>query len=205
MRGFGSTNNGSGLRITFPSLMSELWVRYYMRYQAGFSFANNQPHYTKDLYFNDTVQTDPVFTMGFHSGWYGVAIVRPGSMNLIDTNRPGGYWRNIMGGPTGDGQFHAYEVHVKMDTNGSNGIAETWVDGVLAHRHTNVNWGGANGWDGWRFFVLGSNQHDVTNTTDQYTDYDDVAISSNGYIGPTGGGGGSSQYPTAPSNLRIAP
>jgi hypothetical protein len=202
MRGDGRNNNGGGLRITFPSRLTEVWVRWYMRYQAGFNWALGHPHYTKELYFNDTVLTEPVFVSGFANGSFGVNVVRPGSYNM---NSGGGVgsWQSINGGTKADGRFHAFEVHVKMDTNGSNGIAETWVDGVLAHRSTNVDWGATTGWKGWSFFSLGINQHEVANGVDMYTDYDDFAISSSGYIGPIGNT--TQQGPSAPANLRITP
>jgi hypothetical protein len=203
MKGDGRNNVSGGLRITLPGVYKELWVRYYMRYQAGFNWTNGHPHYTKELYFNDTVLTEPVFVHGFASGSFGVNVVRPGSYNM---NSGGGVgsWQSINGSSRGDGKFHSYEVHVKMDTNGSNGIAETWVDGVLAHRSTNVDWGGSTGWHGWSFFTVAINQNEVANGgVDMYTDYDDFAVSTTGYIGPIGNT--TQQGPSAPANLRITP
>jgi hypothetical protein len=200
-RGNGGNNNGGGLRITLPTRVSEMWLRWYMRYQAGFSW--NGLSYTKDLYVNQgSANSGQVFTMGFH--WddaFGVSKVS-GGRNMYGP--PG--WFSLMGGqplafgrPVSDGQWHFFEVHVKMATSGANGIAESWVDGVLAHRQTDVDWGTTGGWD---TFILGSNQCCVANTTDVYTDYDDVAISTTGYIGPFSGSS-SAAPPTAPKNLAI--
>jgi hypothetical protein len=207
MRGDGGNNNGGGIRIVFPSRLNDLWIRFYMRYQSGFGWEYDQPHYTKDLYVNvNATNQGSIFTIGFHNGYFGVGLVNPGSMNLVDTSRQGG-WQDINRGTKGDGQWHAYETHVKMDTNGSNGIAESWVDGILVHRHTNVNWGGSTGWHGFEWLLLGSNQNKVINNgVEMYTDYDDVAVSGTGYIGPIGGGQSSSSgAPSAPVNLRIVP
>jgi hypothetical protein len=107
-------------------------------------------------------------------------------------------WNQIMGGSTGDGQWHYYEVHLKKDTNGSNGIFQAWVDGVLRNNQSNVNFGGRN-FSGW---ALGVNQ--ATVGTGGWWDIDDLAISTTGYIGPLGGGGGGggdNTAPTVPTNL----
>lgn len=189
-RGAGVNNNGGGLRIVLPAQQSEIWVRWYMRYQSGFAWSSaGQPNYTKDLYFNVTNSNYPVFTVGFHdTSLFGVAQVQPTGRNLYG-GPPG--WLAANGGSAGDGAWHAYETHVKMGT--SNGIAESWVDGVRTHNQTNVNWGSSGGWE---YFVVGSNQSLVASGVDRYTDYDDFAISTSGYIGPLG-------VPVAPQNLRI--
>jgi hypothetical protein len=206
MRGDGVNQNGGALKITLPSLMTEVWVRWYMRYQAGFNWANGRPYYTKELYFNDMLTNAPVFVSGFSFGNFGVNKVFPQPSDNMNSGGTPGSWNNIMGGPVGDGKFHAYEVHVKMDTNGSNGIAETWIDGVQVHRRTNVNWGGTSpGWlKGWSFFTVAINQSEIANNgVDMYTDFDDFAVSSSGYIGPIGGGTPQPTGPAPPLNLRI--
>jgi hypothetical protein len=45
-RGDGVNVNGGGISINFPGSYSEMWMRFYMRYQAGFQFS--QLYYTKD-------------------------------------------------------------------------------------------------------------------------------------------------------------
>jgi len=37
-------------RIDFPSPQKELWIRWYQRYQAGFSWSGGGPQYDKTLY-----------------------------------------------------------------------------------------------------------------------------------------------------------
>ena len=205
MVGPGTNVSGGGFRFQFPYEVRELWVRFYMRHQSGFSWQNGQPHYEKNLYFNDTIATgSPVFIFGYGNGLWGVHKVNPGSDHLTDSTTRSS-WNDIEGA-VGDGRFHYYEVHVKMDTNGSNGIAESWVDGRQVARYTNVNWNGSIGWTGWKYFSGAINQNYVTNSTDMYVDYDDIALSTTGYIGPYGGGQSSSgAAPSAPLNLRIAP
>ena len=93
-------------------------------------------------------------------------------------------------------QWHLYEYHLKQ--NGSAGVVEIWVDGVRVLNKTNANLG-SNPWDS---FILGSNQATVTGCSpDCYTDYDDIAISTVGQIGPAVPVG----TPTiaAPRNLRV--
>jgi hypothetical protein len=207
MVGDGGNNSGGGFRIWLPSVMSELWLRYYMRHQAGFGWEYDQPHYEKDLYFNDTAKGASVFVFGYLNGHFGVTGVQPGTPQYSGFNTADS-WQGINGGKKGDGKWHYFEVHVKMDTNGANGIAETWVDGVHTSRFTNANFGGGMGYSAWQYLSVAINQHFVINNgVDMGVDYDDFAVSSNGYIGPVNGGGGgqSSQLPSAPANLRIAP
>ena len=41
-----------------------------------------------------------------------------------------------MGSATSDGQWHAYEIHIKMETSSTtaDGVAEAWVDGNKFYR-----------------------------------------------------------------------
>lgn len=197
-RGAGRTNNGGGVQVSLPVPVREMWLRWYMRYQAGFSFSTL--NMTKDLYVNVSGSQGAIFTMGFH--WadnFGVGHVSNQSGNQVAYCPPG--WQSVMGGSTGDGKWHAYEFHVKMDTNGRNGIAETWVDGKRSCSFTDVDWGTTGAWT---HFLIGSNQADIANGPDVYTDYDDFALSLTGYIGPLGGSAPTTTAPAAPANLRIS-
>ncbi len=89
----------------------------------------------------------------------------------------------MMGGATGDGLFHAIEIHAKLNTSGANGIAEGWVDGKKMFSFNNVDYGGGSGWT---YFVISLNQANVANGGCVYIDIDDIAISNTGYIGPLG-------------------
>jgi hypothetical protein len=68
-----------------------------------------------------------------------------------------------------------------MDTNGYNGIAEMWVDGVRKIHYTDVDFGTAGGWT---YFAIGSNQRYPSNGRCMAVDFDDIAVSNTGYIGP---------------------
>jgi hypothetical protein len=186
-RGAGVNNNAGGIKVDFPAA-TQVWLRLYMRYSPGFAWQNGQPHYTKDVYWNPGASNFRI--LGFSSGSYYLH-VGAGSQNLYSSDT----WAAINGGSLGDGQFHCYEQYMKIDTNGSNGEVKLWRDGNLVLSRTGLNLGGGTV----NYFALGSNQSDVIG--DHYTDYDDVAVSFTGYIGPLGSSG--SQTPTAPTRLRI--
>jgi len=190
-RGDGYNNTGGGIRIAVPVSMSNFWIRYYMRYQAGFSWQNGRPGGTKENYWHAGTSKAIYFGFGF------------GVLRFVNNGNPYNTsitWNDIMGGSASDGQWHLIEYHVQADTNGSNGVGEVWVDGVKVFNRSDVNWNRGP----WDSFVLGSNEETPTNGQDMYTDYDDLAVSTVGRIGPVGGST-SSNVPTAPLNLRIIP
>jgi len=167
------------MKIDFNSSEPELWVRWYMRYESGFQWSPYL-HYDKWLYF-DVGQAHAVIPQ-----WYG-----PDKVNIHSAcfgndgqNHPspeGNGWNTVMGGSDSDGQFHCFEVHLKMDTNGYDGIAEMWVDGVRKIHYTDVDFGTASGWT---YFAIGSNQRYPSNGRCMAVDFDDIAVSNTGYIGP---------------------
>ena len=110
---------------------------------------------------------------------------------------PDGYgWANTMGGSTSDGLWHCYEVHLKMDTDGYNGIGQMWIDEVEIMNYTNIDYGTTSGW---AEVLIGSNQRAYNNGRCMAVDFDDIAISNTGYIGPIGG----PSPPSTPQNPRI--
>ena len=114
-----------------------------------------------------------LYAVGFKSAdGFGTTQFYPVSRNIDGS--PG--WLSSERGATGDGIFHVYEIHMKRDTNGSNGVWEAWIDGNRSVSATDVNWGGAS----FSWFVLGDNQYNPSNGGDRYTDYDDVAVSATG-------------------------
>lgn len=169
--GDGANVNSGGLKISFLSAYSELWVRWYMRYQNGFKW--NPLIYDKILYFN------PGESRAVVPEWYGADQSNVWTFSGQNYTGSGG-WTTIMGGSASDGQWHAYEVHLKMDTNGSNGTAEMWIDGIKRVSHTNVNFGTQSGWT---YFVIGENQSSPNNGGCFYVDFDDISVSITGYIG----------------------
>jgi hypothetical protein len=182
--GTGQNDGGSGVAITLPTPLSEIWVRYYARYQSGFRWFNNNPDYIKENYWENGHVFGPY---GPGSTW-GIATAGPvyaGNISFQDT-MPGGI---------GDGVWHLYEYHLKQ--NGTSGTAEFWIDNVYA----GGNVGSANlGSTLYNWFIFPSNQNKVVDTankavddggtpTDWYVDFDDIAISDSGRIGPLSAGG----------------
>jgi hypothetical protein len=184
-RADGTNGNGGGMSIHPPASFTEFWMRFYMRYQAGFQWS--LLNYTKDLY----VHSGSIYTLGFHnSNNFGVSIISP------STNVFGSYgWQSTMGSAVSDGQFHCFETHLKT---GTVGIAESWIDGNLVESNLAVNWGATTPWQD---IEVGDNQASPNNGTEMYTDYDDFAISVSGRIGCLSGG--TSTPPSAPTGLRI--
>lgn len=194
-RGNGSNNGGGGLDITLPFPVTEVWVRLYMRYQAGMAWLDGAPYYTKDNYWGGCGSGCIIFGIQGSSingrSWginYNNGVNYPSSMS----------WAMSQGGPTGDGKWHAYEYHVKKA--GPNSVLELWVDGVRYLHKTGIDLGTTPMYG----FGLGENQTNVTGCNpDCYTDYDDIAISTTGYIGPIGGAPPSTM--PAPQRLRFQP
>lgn len=172
--GDGENNNSGGLSVTFNSAQSEFWVRWYMRYANGFQW--DPLSYDKILYI------DPGTPRAFILEWYGAdkCNIRTaiGNNNL---SASGFGWNTTMGGSSSDGQWHCLELHVKMDTDGTDGIAEMWVDGRKTLSYSNVDYSTKPGWDR---IGIGSNQYKPNNGSVKAVDFDDIAISATRYIGP---------------------
>jgi len=173
------TNNGSGgLSVFFDQPYSELWVRWYMKFPKGFKW--NPMQYHKILFFN-------VGKLGaFYVGWAGGDDFRfspfyGGGGDLYCPQKNCG-WNTVMGGSGADGQWHYYETHVKAETNGANGVAEQWIDGKKIISYNNVNFGFAT--PGWTFIDIAANHNSPANGGCVPVDFDDIAISTTGYIGP---------------------
>ncbi len=171
-RGDGDNNTGGGLTITLPAPVTEMWVRVYMRFSLGFAWSGGAPLYTKDNYWGGCGSGCVIFGVQGNHSW---------GVNFDGgTNYPSSLtWAASQGGNTGDGQWHVYEYHLKQ--NGTAGTIEVWVDGVRYLNITNADLGSTP----WQSFALGENQATVTGCTpDCYTDYDDIAISTTGYVQP---------------------
>ncbi|MBI5236572.1 MAG: hypothetical protein HY886_10045 [Deltaproteobacteria bacterium] len=186
-----ATNNSGGLSIDFAAVQPELWVRWYMRYQAGFKWANIIED--KIIYF-DVVSTQTsviVAWQGYGTGSDTSKILAQsgGSQTFISSAGKG--WDGTMGGAASDGLWHYYEVHLKMNTSGANGMAEMWIDGIQTVSAASVDWrpGGTGSYlTGWNYVLFGSNSRSPDNSyACAYADFDDITISNTGYIGPLGG------------------
>jgi len=191
-------NIGTGtIGVIFPENQKELWIRWYMRHETGFAWTSLL--YDKHLYIytpggNETgTQVIPEFygLTYYLLGAQGV----PGKSDQVLTEENNG-WTNIMGGDESDGEWHCYEIHIKMDTNQTNGIGQIWLDGELKASNTAVDWsyGKPDAQLGWEYFTFEDNQAYPGNGGAMSVDYDDIVVytttppgrdaNNNPYIGP---------------------
>lgn len=171
--GDGTNVNSACLRVDFTTAQPELWIRWYQRYEAGFQWS--ALIYDKMLYIHSAGDSD-VVPEPIGSDSFQLASNRYGHARCDNCG-----WATIFGGSSSDGSWHCYEIHIKMDTNGSDGIGEWWIDGVKKISTTNVNWGTQPGWT-WFHFL--SNQSSPNNGRCMAIDFDDIVVSNTGYIGP---------------------
>jgi hypothetical protein len=190
--GDGVNNISGGLWLSFLSSQSEIWVRWYMRYEKGFQW-NPYLMNQKILYFDPT--SLPRLVVEYYGQnrlrIYSHASIRPSYASV------GNGWNTVManGGTdarrnkTSDGQWHLWEFHVKIDTNGTDGVLELWIDNNKVIDVTNANLaavplGGV---------LIGSNGFTPGNGRCMYVDFDDITISTTRTIGPHTGDAQSSQ------------
>lgn len=171
----GSGNSGGGSSIHFNSLQRELWIRWYMKYDTDFTW-NQYRGKLFYLYTNAGVELIPEWEPSSFS------FTAQGASYNNEINDRG--FDDIMGSGTGDGDWHYYEIHIKADTNGSNGIAELWVDNLPVRSLTTLNFGMSNGSVGWTRMTIGSNYNSVS--VKGNCDFDDISISNTSRIGPIG-------------------
>lgn len=197
--GDGQNINGQGFNLAFSpgARPTEFYFRWYMRYPAGFAWSGT-------LGYQKLIYTDPHSAVldfkspegvGDGNGWQfysqrvGIGYEATGN---------GWYTTQAGGGRVATGAWHWYEVHMKVDTNGLNGVLEVWADGVKAVSRSDVSYG-APGTPFSRFGLL-TNQNAPSNGACVPVDIDDLALSTTGPIGPITG---SNPPPAAPSNLKV--
>ncbi len=195
--GDGDNNGSTRFYTSLDQPYTELWVRWYMRYQAGFQWSGGSPQYQKLIYLDVGGSYSVIEWLG-----NGFGIGRANNNYVV----PYG-WQNIFGGVGSDGLWHAYEAHLKMDTNGSNGVLDFWVDGIYRGGLTNINYGTTT-WSGYLEFA--TNQNAPANGTCMFNDWDDIAIQATTpsnhdaqgrpFIGPVTGGIGTAP-PAPPTGL----
>jgi hypothetical protein len=173
----------------------ELWFRWYMRYQSGFQWvpasgpggtSGGGPNYSKNIYIWSTTMSNPavIFEYAYTDNYRIYVQLNNGGTSLYGNSG----WQTVQcggnGNLTSNGSWHCFEAHIKADTNGSNGVAELWIDNVQQFSKSNVNFGTPGGWS---MIELNSNCSNPANTgVNYYIDYDDIAISTTGRIGPIG-------------------
>lgn len=183
----GSNEGTSGLRIFPNTSYSEIWMRWYMRYTPSGETLWSRINYDKLMYIEmyPTSGSADIITE-----WQGPDTFKFGkqSMSSDSYTVENAGWATTMGNSNfeSDGEWHYMEIHLKIDTNGSNGIVELWIDDETAlYSNTSANLGGLDeGLTGFNEILLISNQENIESGACVAVDLDDVAISNTGYIGP---------------------
>lgn len=209
-KGDGSNQDSGTVTVEFPAPSPEIWIRWYQKYQTGFDW--EFLGYDKTLYIRANGGATDVIPE-FNDDDY--VLIAQGTYDYYQVKTNGYGWQDVMGGSTGDGQWHAYEIHLKMDTNSINGIGKFWVDGELQISNIVVDWsdGDQTARNGWDYFEFDSNQNAPIGGP-YYVDYDDMVIynspppnvdvGGNSFIGPVGWvNGGDVIAPSSPTGLSI--
>lgn len=193
------TNNGGGAILLRIAPLTEFWMRWYVRYPLGFQWSD--PGAIGDAVFNKQIYT--LFTGGqpnIYGGveWGGVAYTIQGDpvdhgFGIAGIHIGTLNWRDAYcgGGTTSLGQWHFNEIHCKINQVGavSDGIFEFKFDDVLISSETGIRIVTGNAVSLTQVRV-GENHTTPANGADVYQDFDDIAISNSGWIGPVSGNGG---------------
>lgn len=194
---------------------SELYVRYYLKYDKSWKWTNenstqhSQQKLIRISTFNDNIWTSESSPQQYQSiglnrpvfypDWYYNKSYPPDTKLFVSTLTAPNYitessvvyhdakWPN-------DGEWHCYEFHVKM--NSAPGVADgvwgVYIDGVLVAERTDVPWkeAGANTTHNWNWLMFLDNITNGSATLDSHTEMtlymDDVVVSTE-YIGPDSG------------------
>jgi hypothetical protein len=183
--GDGSNNNSGGIAVRLKQIEPELWIRWYMRYEKGFAWKNGRPYYDKILYiWGEEISVKGARGCQIIPEWYGAdqfSLSAQGSGDDFQCCKLGTGWKTVMGSNVSDGKWHCYEIHIKASSGGKkDGIGELWIDDVQRYSFKDAYLPTK----GWIYILFGSNQSEPENGRDMYVDYDDIAVSSEGRIGP---------------------
>ena len=198
--GCGDQDNSSGVIIRFPSTQNEIWVRWYQRFQTGFTWSGYDGF--KLIYVQPSMGYFQTARNSWPEGSQFDIYTNSGDNTHWGTTNGYGY-EDVWGDPS-IGAWHCLEVHFKRETSGSNGVMQFWVDGVLKANHSTVRYGGGVSW-----LELPSNAKTFPcGAADKYVDFDDVSITNstpskrdaqnNPMIGPINYSAPPSVSPSAP-------
>lgn len=187
--GDGKNNQAANAAVAFNVPQPEVWMRLYKREPVGFVLNGLQA--LKLFSINTSIggATAYVYELGDGNGQGGgLGLYKqygtgsgvwhyPGHAYCDHASGLPEYgWQHIWGGPTGDGRFHSYEVHLKTNSapGVADGIVQVWVDGVLYNDHRDINWDTA--------LFTGINPHvnddSPYNGGCVYVDFDDYAVTN---------------------------
>ncbi|MEA1925075.1 MAG: hypothetical protein U9M95_04325 [Candidatus Altiarchaeota archaeon] len=166
--GPGTNSNSGGIGLYFNTPQTNFWMRCYIRWEAGF---NNNWNQYKMLYIYPSTGNVAVWQPGY--GNNGIRLYHNSANYGCDNCGFGGafYQSGIS-----DGSWQCMEIHFDIP----NSVFQAWVNGNLVINSSTVSYGMPDV----SSILIGSNCKDVTNPQCMYVDYDDIAISNTGYIGP---------------------
>lgn len=179
--GDGTNQFTNAFQLAFPTQQKEIWMRWYQRYEAGFSWSGGNPDYDKIWYIycntnngisGSQMQLLPQFSG--NDGLYALSIQGNAEpYQAISTLR----WQNVFGSVS-DGLFHQFEFYALMDTDGTDGIGRAWIDGQPVINQTGVNFSGGSSQarNGFKWMEGPSNQATPTNGGPASIDYDNIEI-----------------------------
>lgn len=202
-----SVCNGDNLFGAAPYVMlntavTEIWVRFYFKFASGFTWSGGTPAYYKFLYFfggsHQACAGQPIVEPS------NLSATNTGCTSLVGSSFPSGNgfqivyesppagggcnpgentvsWTTMNGGSTGDGKWHCFEFHDKIDTTGGNGnIGQIWLDGNLILNVSNFAVGNYTVPINEIDFL--ANQNAVNNASSpQPVEIDDIALANNTY------------------------
>jgi hypothetical protein len=165
--GDGKNDNSGGLLIYFSSNVTELWVRFYLRFPDSFVYGPSDKTGYKVLYMQTTSGQREIYLPLYSDG---IGVCDAACSNICT-----GCWTTEIN----DGEFHSVEFHIKSETVSDNdGIAEVWIDGERRGRITNMDYGLISEGNEITGILLGSNLDSGGSGACEAVDYDDFAIYS---------------------------
>lgn len=169
-------------KFEFITKAPEFWIRWYHRYELGFDYGAGGPNYDKWLY---------IYSEGNLAASESIIIEPGGGAFLLFSSVMGTViqdstfdWTDAFG-RTSDGVHKLVNVHVKLDTDGTDGEFEYLIGNTTVCAATGLNiCGGDTGFQaGMKRFHIGANQEaPVHAELTKYVDMSDFAITT---VAPT--------------------
>lgn len=171
--GPGSNNNSGGIDFELAIPQTELYIRWYVRWESGLDLDDSQ----KVLYsIGGGSATEVYFDLGDNND-----MVRVVSSGDVIAFADGFGWSDLNGGSdASDGAWHCFEVRIKNNAVAGTDVVTWWIDGVQRLNATNVSF---NSNDAIVVFGVPSNQRAHNFSGDKFNDTDDFAVRTTGPIG----------------------
>jgi hypothetical protein len=187
--GPGSNNNSGGINFDFTAPQSEVYVRWYVRWQKGLDLDDSQ----KVLYsIGAGTPLQVYFDLGDNP--HALRVVLAGNPSTVQ----GWGWFELNGNSNAsDEEWHCFEVHFKNNP-GATDVAEWWIDGVKRLHFSDLDYAGDMGG-----FGLPANQRVDNPSGDFFNDTDDIVIRTTGPIGCIPQTAHPPSPPSSPKGLRV--